>query len=165
MNQRRLKSGFTLIELLVVIAIIGVLAGIIINSVNSARTKAQIAQAQQTVRSIRNAIALLEIDTGQWPGHKALDTIESSGSNEIWDLTTSASGLMSTDGSFPGWGGPYIRNIPLDPWGHPYFFDTDYDVDPSAGVTQAVVIGSFGPNGVGQNVYDSDNIFIKLIEE
>jgi hypothetical protein len=58
-----------------------------------------------------------------------------------------------------------MPTIPLDPWGHPYFFDTDYDIDPSGGVTNAAVIGSFGPNGVGQNVYDSDNIYIKLVQE
>jgi hypothetical protein len=52
-----------------------------------------------------------------------------------------------------------LKVIPNDPWGHPYFFDTDYDIDPTAAVQNAVVIGSYGPNGRGLNLYDSDDIY------
>jgi len=157
------KKGFTLIELLVAIAIIGILVGIVLVNLNDARKKARIASTQQTVNAILKAIQMLESDTGEWPDHKTIDDVEGGASgNEVWDLNVASAGIVATDGSYVGWSGPYIRSIPQDPWGNNYFFDTDYDIDPGAGTQWAVVVGSFGPNGVGQNVYDNDNIFKTL---
>jgi general secretion pathway protein G len=164
--KRLITTGFTLIEVLVVIAIIGILASIVIANVQPAREASKAARAQGDIRNIRTAIQLLIIDTSEWPGHKTIDDVESGASgNEIWDLTTGGTGLVATDGTYTNWNGPYIDEIPLDPWGNPYFFDTDYDIDPTAGTTWAAVVGSFGPNGVGQNVYDSDNVYLLLKEE
>lgn len=49
--MKKIQKGFTLIELLIVIAIIGILAGVILVSTNSARTKAKVASWKATVRS------------------------------------------------------------------------------------------------------------------
>jgi len=165
-KRNSIYSGFTLIELLVVIAIIGILASLILASLNNARQSARLVKARAEVSQIRKAIALLETDTTQWPGHKTIDDVQSGASgNEIWDLTAPEAGLLATDGSFPNWNGPYIQAIPLDTWGNPYFFDTDYDIDSTAAERWAAVVGSFGPNGDGQNVYDDDNIYDVLKAE
>ncbi len=47
------KKGFTLVELLVVIAIIGVLSSVVFASLTSARGKARIASAQQTLHNVQ----------------------------------------------------------------------------------------------------------------
>jgi len=54
-----LQRGFTLIELLVVIAIIGILAAVVIGSLNDARSGGQDASVQQSVTNIRSQAEII----------------------------------------------------------------------------------------------------------
>ena len=164
MNHR--NKGFTLIELLVVIAIIGLLATIATNAVQSAREKAKIARAQHEIKLIYDAINMLANDTNLWPGEQDVNVAASGGGNEIcsdgcpFGLSDSNSGLTANNGNYLGWEGPYRESIPLDPWNNEYFFDTDYQ---NNGDT-VVALGSYGPNGQGNNDYDSDDVVKILIK-
>jgi prepilin-type N-terminal cleavage/methylation domain-containing protein len=62
-----MRRGFTLIELLVVIAIIGVLASVILVSLEQARTKASNSSISQEIVQYENALQLYYDDNGGFP--------------------------------------------------------------------------------------------------
>ena len=157
--ERKLKrqEGFTLIELMITIAIIGILSAIAIPNFLSYREKSKIARAQSELKTIQMAIMDLALDTNMWPNNNLAGIFDPDCDNgEIDDLTDPDAGLVATNGDFPDWSGPYLDEIPKDPWGKDYWFDPDYVIDGEDYVT----IVSSGPNGSDVNEYDDDNIYI-----
>jgi type II secretory pathway pseudopilin PulG len=141
---------------MITVAVIGTLLMVAVPSFRKVRRESKIEQARSRVEVLAAAIKRLAWDTGRWPGAIARNT---AGNQEVWDLTTQAAGLVDGDVSvYKNWQGPYIRAIANDPWGQPYFFDPDYRVDGE----NRVVVGSFGPNRQGRNLYDSDDIYVLL---
>lgn len=154
-REKNMRAGFTLLEILIVVSIIGLLAGIGSLSMVKIRERAKIDEANIQLEMISAAALELAWDTGRYPNKARRNTTDSN--DEIWDLTEDEAGLLATDGDFTSkWEGPYLDDIPEDPWGNDYFFDPDYKIK---GVVHAV-IGSFGPNGVGRNKYDDDDIYV-----
>lgn len=147
--------GFTLIELMVVVGIIGILMTVAVAGYNVFREKAKKVQVLADLKKIQLAIEDLAIDTGKWPGP---NEVGKTANIEVWDLNLGQAGLVATNGGFPKWDGPYIDSVPKDPWGSDYFFDPDYHI----GGKVVAVLGSFGSNKKGKNLYDDDDIILIL---
>lgn len=59
-------KGFTLIELLVVVAIIGILSGVVLASLNSAREKGKISSIKSTLKQLYNQASINQLENGSY---------------------------------------------------------------------------------------------------
>jgi len=100
------NKGFTLIELLVVIAIIGLLASIVLVSLNSARKKARDAKRVADIKQIQIALEMYYNDNRNYPGTNG-QWMDNGCSGSYTDLST----VLSPK---------YIATVPPDPLGNSY---------------------------------------------
>lgn len=99
-KKTRLARGFTLIELLVVISIIGMLASVVLVSLQGARNKAKDTKLILELKELQKAMELYKLDNGRYPGdgywHAYTDcdfnraangTVHTLGENGMFDAT------------------------------------------------------------------------------
>lgn len=159
------RQGFSLMELLIAIAIIGVLTTLGYAAMTVARSKANIAHAEHELSELHKSFEILANETGEWPGHQAVNVINESTNNELcevgctYKLSSPEAGLLATDGAYSNWSGPYLKKIFLDPWNNEYFFDTDYIYEGDV----VAVVGSYGPDGITGPSNSQDDIIKKLL--
>ncbi len=125
-RQRSSQDGFTLIEIMVVILILGLLATIVVQSLRGATDKAKRVKAQADIAELKTGLDRYYLDAGSYP--------------------TSDQGLQSlvaapSGGNVPAnyESGGYLQSIPKDPWGNPYYYQSDGN---------SYVLKSFGADGV-----------------
>jgi general secretion pathway protein G len=130
-SAHRAARGFTLLELLVVIAIIGLLATVVGPKVMDIFDKSKSKVARLQIGEIDKSLQVFKLDVGRYP--------------------TSAEGLqalVSKPGGAGGWNGPYMQELPTDPWGNPYRYANP---GPNGGVEILTLGADNAPGGEGEN--------------
>ncbi len=125
-DRRKTEAGFTLIEIMVVILILGLLATIVVQSLRGATDKAKRTKAQADLHELQTALDRYYLDSGSYPtGDQGLSAL----------VAAPSSGRIPSNYEEGG----YIQRIPLDPWGTPYFYQSDGNT---------YTLKSFGADGV-----------------
>lgn len=116
-RNRHGEKGFTLIEMLIVMVILGLLAALVgprmFGKVGKSKQKAAKAQ----IALFETALDTYRLDTSRYP----------TTDQGLQALRVKPSGVER-------WDGPYLpKDIPLDPWGHSYKYQSpgehgDYDI-------------------------------------
>lgn len=106
-NRLRTTRSFTLIEIMIVVVIIAALAAMVAPRLRGRADQAKVSIAQADIKAgITSALKLYDLDNGTFP--------------------TTAQGLEAlvdapSTSPVPGnWQGPYLDDVPLDPWQRPY---------------------------------------------
>ena len=119
------QRAVTLIELLLVLVILGILAAIVVPKFSGRTEQARQAAAQTQIANFGTALDAFEVDNGYYPKGK-------SGLND----------LVSAPRDAQSWKGPYMKDIPLDPWQKPYLYQAPGKHNPTS-----YDLSSMGPDG------------------
>jgi general secretion pathway protein G len=124
-------KGFTLIELLIVIVILGLLMSLVapkmFSKVGSSKQKTALAQMQM----LQTSLDTYRLDVGDFPS--TLNLLRVSEQNN--------------------WDGPYLpKNVPNDPWGNPYFYQSP---GPNG---EAYILMSYGKDGEPSGMDESEDL-------
>ena len=160
---RSKRRGFTLMEILVSVGIFALITGVLIVRFGQANRKAKISKAQTDLEQLKTSIEILYEDTGQHPLHLSLSPCVQVSST---DVNTSSAGIITSDGSFPNWNGPYLTSLPLDPWGRQYRFNARYTCNTANGCSgmmgvQSRVVHSRGSDGTVGNSDDVASVLCR----
>lgn len=131
----RRSGGFTLVEMLLVLVILATLAAIVYPKLAGRSEQARETAAQTQISSFSTALDAFEVDNGYYPR----------GRNGLEDLVQQPSDA-------PNWRGPYLKDLPLDPWGNAYVYES-----PGRFNATGYDLSSPGPDGKAGNDDDITN--------
>ena len=137
-TRKRRRMPFTLIEVVVVIVILVTLAGIATPVYMNYVKQGRIGTAKMQLKLLGQELDNYKIRVGQYPS-ELRGLVENLDGHEKWD-------------------GPYMKKIPLDPWGNEYVY-----VVPGEHNTDTYDLSSLGADG--QTDGDGENADINNWDE
>ena len=143
LNNKQNSLGFTLIELLVVIAVIGLLSSTVLVSLEGARERARIAEAESMIEQLHKIILINYQNsdgTSPLPANTGIGT-----GCTYWGPGTIVGFVNNPGNYYDNWMGPYLSEVPKDPWGNCYVMDGP--VEEGCPAPYGSMICSSGPNG------------------
>jgi len=111
----RNATGFTLVEMLLVLVILATLAAIVYPKLAGRSEQARTTAAQTQISSFSTALDAFEIDNGYYP----------KGKSGLMDLVQAPRDAQN-------WRGPYLKELPRDPWGNEYSYECPGRLNPSS---------------------------------
>ena len=148
------RRAFTLMEVLLAIAMISLLAFIVVINVDKTMTSSQEKITESFVNnSLATPLMSYKLAIGRYPSTEE-------GLNALLNAPESAGDR---------WKGPYVRSLPLDPWGNPYVIMLNIDGSNEIAVPAAkagvddinlatsIAIYSYGPNGEDDGGRNQEN--------
>ena len=135
LKRQQAAHGFTLLELMVVLAILALLGGLVgpkvLDYLGKAKSRTAIVQIAELEKTLDN----FKLDVGRYPtAEEGLDA------------------LVKRPASANLWSGPYIKEVPKDPWNNPYKY-----ANPGAGGGEEIL--SLGADGIAGG--DGENADIR----
>ncbi len=111
-KNTKLARGFTLIELLVVVSIIGMLASVVLVSLQGARSKAKDTKLILEIKELQKALELYKLDNGRYPGDGYWHAYTDCGFNRAGDGTVHT---MEENGMFDAtFKSKYMSSLPKE---------------------------------------------------
>ena len=137
MRSAVLRRAFTLIEVLLAIAMISLLAVIVVTNVDKTMTSSQTKITESFVNgSLATPMMTFKLAVGRYPTtEEGLDAL-----------------LTAPESVADKWKGPYVRNLPLDPWGNKYQYRY-----PAVKSKDGYDVWSMGPDGQNETEDDIGN--------
>ncbi|MCD6287609.1 MAG: type II secretion system major pseudopilin GspG [Candidatus Hydrogenedentes bacterium] len=105
-RRYRKNAGFTLVELLLVMVILVALAAVVLPKFSGRSEQARETAAIAQINAFETVLDSFEVDNGYYP----------EGPDGLIDL-------VEQPPDADNWHGPYLKEIPLDPWGQEYIYD------------------------------------------
>jgi general secretion pathway protein G len=132
-SLRKYQAGFTLLEIMIVVIIIGIIAGFAIVNLVGTTEDAKIKLARSMVKgSLATQVSIYQLHNNSYPPN-----IEA---------------LVTRPSDAPNWRGPYLNEIPKDPWGEIYQYRA-----PGAHNTSSFDLYSKGPDKTDGTADDIGN--------